>query len=332
MKKIALAAALAATAAAPAFAQSVTLWGRLNTSVESQKIGSQDRKMVVQNNSSRLGFKGSEDLGGGLKASFSLEHGLESDTGVASGGTTFWNRASWVQLEGSFGGIRLGRWFPGSYFATADYVSMHNHDTGTSADALYATHFVRNNKVSYFTPSAGGFSAEFSVAAGENVTPRAEDVAINYDMGPAHAGLGYEKHGDFTQIALRGLYEFGPVIVGGYIQRAENTFGAAGKKDWNVWRTSAMYVMGQSEFHLNFGKADNILGDDGAKQLTVGYNYNLSKRTKVYGFWTKIDNQSKGTYEPNASITVAGFPRVAGGSIVGGTDFSSLAVGIRHNF
>ena len=125
MKKIALVAALAATAAAPAFAQSVTLWGRLNTSIESQKFGSQDRKMVVQNNSSRLGFKGSEDLGGGLKASFSLEHGLNSDTGAATGGTTFWNRASWVQLEGGFGGIRLGKWFPGSYFATADYVSMH---------------------------------------------------------------------------------------------------------------------------------------------------------------------------------------------------------------
>ncbi len=315
MKKIALVAALAATAAAPAFAQSVTLWGRLNTSVESQKFGSADRKIVVQNNSSRLGFKGSEDLGGGLKASFSLEHGLNSDTGAATGGTTFWNRASWVQLEGGFGGIRLGKWFPGSYFATADYVSMHNHDTGTSADALYATQFYTNNKVSYFTPTAGGFSAELSVAAGENTTTRAEDVAINYDMGPAHAGFGYEKKGDFNQFAIRGLYEFGPVVIGGYVQRAENVFGGV-KKNWNTFRVSGMYVAGQSEFHLNFGKADNIFTDDGAKQLTVGYNYNLSKRTKVYGFWTKVDNQSKATYQTG----------------VAGQDFSSLAAGIRHNF
>ena len=174
MKKIALVAALAATAAAPAFAQSVTLWGRLNTSVESQKIGSQDRKMVLQNNSSRLGFKGTEDLGGGLKASFALEHGLESDTGVASGGTTFWNRQSSVELSGSFGAVRLGKWFPGSYYATADYVSMHNHDTGTSADTLYATDFLRNNKVAYFTPTVGGLSAELSVSAGEGATPRGE--------------------------------------------------------------------------------------------------------------------------------------------------------------
>ena len=89
MKKIALVAALAAVSAS-AFAQSsVTLWGRINTTVESQKIGGADRKVVVQNNNSRLGFKGQEDLGGGLKASFSLEHGLNSDTGAASGGTTF---------------------------------------------------------------------------------------------------------------------------------------------------------------------------------------------------------------------------------------------------
>ncbi len=319
MKKIALVAALAATAAAPAFAQSVTLWGRVNTTVESQKFGTQQRKIVVQNNSSRLGFKGSEDLGGGLKASFSLEHGLNSDNGAATGGTTFWNRASWVQLEGSFGGVRLGKWFPGSYFATADYVSNHNHDTGTSADALYATQFQTANKVSYFTPTAGGFSAELSLSAGEGQTTRATDVAINYDMGPAHAGFGYEKKGDFTQFAVRGLYEFGPVVIGGYVQRAENTFGVNGKKTWNVFRVSGMYVMGQSEFHLNYGKADTIIADDSGKQLTVGYNYNLSKRTKLYGFWTKTDNQKNGTYDP-----VGGLGK--------GNDFSSLAAGIRHNF
>ena len=319
MKKIALVAALAATAAAPAFAQSVTLWGRLNTTVESQKLGNQDRKVVVQNNSSRLGFKGTEDLGGGLKASFSLEHGLNSDTGVATGGTQFWNRASWVQLEGSFGGVRLGKWFPGSYFATADYVSNHNHDTGTSADALYATKFQTANKVSYFTPTAGGFNAELSLSAGEGTTTRASDVAINYDMGPAHAGFGYEKKGDFSQFALRGLYEFGPLIIGGYAQRAEDTIAGVGKKNWNVFRVSGMYVLGQSEFHLNFGKASNMNVDDGAKQVTFGYNYNLSKRTKVYGFWTRVDNQKNGAYDP-----VGGLGK--------GNDFSSLAAGIRHNF
>jgi predicted porin len=311
MKKIALAAALAAITAAPAFAQSsVTLWGRINTSVESQKTGSGDRVIRVQNNSSRLGFKGTEELGGGLKASFSLEHGVNSDTGVASGGTTFWNRASWVQLEGAFGGVRLGKWFPGSYFATADYVSMHNHDTGTSADNLYGTRFTTNNKVSYFTPSSPtGFSAELGVAAGEGAGPRAFDAAVNYDMGPLHAGFGYEKVGNYKQYAVRGLYELGAFTFGGYFQRED----IGGFKSRDVGRLAAMYAVGQSEFHLNVGGSkaggDGSFRTGGAKQFTAGYNYNLSKRTKAYGFFTKTDYNG-----------------------VGVADFSSLAVGVRHNF
>jgi predicted porin len=312
MKKIALVAALAAITAAPAFAQSsVTLWGRINTTVESQKEGTNDRKVAVQNNSSRLGFKGTEDLGGGLKASFSLEHGLNSDTGAASGGTTFWNRASWVQLEGSFGAVRLGKWFPGSYFATADYVSMHNHDTGTSADNLYGTRFTTNNKVSYFTPTVAGFSAEAGVAAGEGSVPRAWDLAVNYDMGPLHAGFGYEKVGIYKQFAVRGLYELGAFTFGGYYQREEVT----GFKSRDVGRLAAMYTVGQSEFHLNVGGSrqggDGAFRFGGAKQYTLGYNYNLSKRTKVYGFYTKTDYNGPGS---------------------AARDFNSLAVGVRHNF
>jgi len=312
MKKIALVAALAAVAA-PAFAQSsVTLWGRINTTVESQKVGSQDRKVVVQNNSSRLGFKGTEELGGGLKASFSLEHGLNSDNGALSGGgTQFWNRASWVQLEGAFGGVRLGKWFPGSYFATADYVSMHNHDTGTSADNLYGTRFTTNNKVSYFTPNVSGFTAEAGVAAGEGAGPRAWDLAVNYDMGPLHAGFGYEKVGNYKQYAVRGLYELGAFTFGGYYQREEVT----GFKTRDVGRLAAMYAVGQGEFHLNVGGSkaggDGDFRFGGAKQYTLGYNHNLSKRTKVYGFYTKTDYN---------------------GSNVQTKDFNSLAVGVRHNF
>ncbi|MDR7335593.1 porin [Roseateles asaccharophilus] len=310
MKKIALVAALAAISAAPAFAQSsVTLWGRINTTVESQKTGSQDRIVRVQNNSSRLGFKGTEDLGGGLKASFSLEHGVNSDSGTASGGNTFWNRASWVQLEGAFGGVRLGKWFPGSYFATADYVSMHNHDTGTSADALYGTQFTTNNKVSYFTPTVSGFNAEVGVAAGEGTAPRAWDLAVNYDMGPLHAGFGYEKVGIYKQFAVRGLYELGAFTFGGYYQREE----VSGFKSRDVGRLAAMYAVGQSEFHLNVGGSksggNGAFRLGGAKQYTLGYNYNLSKRTKVYGFYTKTDYNAPGQL-----------------------DFNSLAVGVRHNF
>ncbi len=321
MKKIALVAALAAVSAS-AFAQSsVTLWGRINTTVESQKFGDNDRKVVVQDNRSRLGVKGQEDLGGGLKASFALEHGFNVDSGKQTSGS-FWNRESSVQLSGSFGAVRIGNWTNGSYFATADYVSMHNHDTGTSDDALYSgAGWTTSNKVGYFTPNIDGFTAEITMHAGEGADKRATDLSVNYDQGPLHLGAGFSKAGDAKQYAGRALYEMGEFTIGGYIQRED-----VGGVTRNIVRLSGMYTMGASEFHVNFGNSGDFKGvsDSGAKQLTLGYNYNLSKRTKVYGFYTMIDNKANGTFGPSAIAT--------GDSLAKGKDFNSLAVGVRHNF
>ncbi|MCZ8077449.1 MAG: porin [Paucibacter sp.] len=320
MKKIALVAAIAALAAPAAFAQSsVTLWGRINTTVESQKEGAGDRKVVVANNASRLGFKGQEDLGGGLKASFALEHGLNSDNGAATG--DFWGREASVQLSGAFGAVRLGRWTPGSYFATADYISNHNHDTGSSEDKLYSgAGFTTTNKIGYFTPTVGGFSGEFAVHAGEGardkngvLDKRGFDLSGNYDQGPLHLGAGFSKQGSDKQFAVRGLYELGAIVLGAYVQREDN--GAAMNGSRTIARVSAMYTLGASEFHLNVGgtKAGGYSfngGKNGGKQYTLAYNYNLSKRTKLYGYYTAVDS----TEAKSAN------------------DFSSLAAGIRHNF
>ena len=160
MKKSLMILAAAASMAAPAFAQSnVTLYGRVNTTLEFQKDGAADRVTALNNNSSRWGIRGSEDLGGGLKANFVLESGFNSDTGNAP--APFFGRQSSVELSSaSMGAVRLGNWLPGSYFATADWVSNHNHDTGRSSDALFSgvSFLVRQNKIGYFTPTIGGFN------------------------------------------------------------------------------------------------------------------------------------------------------------------------------
>jgi predicted porin len=304
MKKFTLSAIafVAAAVAAPAFAQSsVTLYGRLNTTVENQKVNGASRTWVVNNNASRLGFKGVEDMGGGMKASFNLEHGFNSDTGAAA--STFWGREAWVQLAGGFGAIRAGNFTPESYFATADYISMHNHDTGSSSDELYDFRTYRpRNKVGYFTPTMGGLSGSLSVSAGEGApgTKRLYDLAANYVGGPLHLGFGYADTGDLSQWGVRALYEMGAFTFGTYYQQGDDN----GAK-YKTARVSGMYAMGASEFHVNFGKATN--GD----QWTLGYNYNLSKRTKIYGYYTDLDTNKK--------VNRSG-------------ELSSLAVGVRHNF
>ena len=306
MQRQLLIAAAAALLAGSAFAQSSTeIYGRINLSLERQDVGG-DSRSVVQDNSSRIGFRGTEDLGGGLKAGFVIEHGFNADTGAAAG--DFWGRESTLSLSGGFGTLRLGN-MPASeaYFATADYISMHNHDTGTSADALYGFVSVGalQSAIAYTSPTMSGLRLDVQYGLKESTkTDNPLSLAANYDAGPLHLGFGYEDYNGNKSTAIRALYEMGAITVGGYYEKG------GGDLSYNNIRVSAMYTMGASEFHANYGNRGdtNDVDGTGANQFTVGYNYNLSKRTKLYTYYTRLDTD------------------------VAGADFSSVAVGMRHNF
>ena len=215
-----------------------------------------------------------------------------------------------MNLSGNFGMLRMGNLLSEAYLATADYISMHNHDTGTSADALYAFPVIRDtNKIAYRTPGMGGFTAEVATSLAEtNPGKRSYDVAANYDGGPLQLGAGYNKKDSADQFALRGLYSWGAFTGGAYIQRDKNAW-ASGKR--TTTRLSGMYQIGATELHANWGRAGSYsnVSNSSANQYTLGMNYNLSKRTKVYAFYTKVADK---------------------GTIYG--DFSSVAAGLRHNF
>jgi predicted porin len=119
---------------------------------------------------------------------------------------------------------------------------------------------------------------------------------------------------------LRALYSFGQFTLGGYYQRNKdaNQLLATGAGTRNNLRLAAAYSVGASEFHVNVGRAGEYenIADSDATQYTLGYNYNLSKRTKVYGYYTRVNNSTNATYMTGTA----------------GADFSSVAVGIRHNF
>ena len=303
-RSLIIAAALAAVGAS-AFAQSsVTVYGRLNLSVERQEAGTGPTNTVMQNNSSRWGIKGSEDIGGGLKAGFQLESGFNAANGTT--GAAFWGRQSEVNLSGGFGMVRLGNFTSEAYYATSDYIGMHNHDTGTSSDALY-TYLGRDaSKLAYRSPSFGGATLEVATTVATPAQADTLDLALNYVAGPMHLGAGYQKDGSSNQLAVRGLYELGAITLGGYFQRSD--VAVAGTR--NTFRLAAAYAMGNASLHADVGRASDFSNvvNSSATQMTLAYNYNLSKRTKVYTFYTKV----------NADVAAA--------------DFSSLAVGVRHNF
>ena len=205
--------------------------------------------------------------------------------------------------------------------ATADFISNHNHDTGSSADALYAYPARDVNKIAYRTPSLGGATFEAGWAQHEQPSgtggKNSLDLAANYEIGKLGLGAGYSKLGDQNQFAVRASYSTGPFVMGAYVQRDKNVFIANGGNRTNL-RLSAAYIMGVSEFHVNVGRAGNYsnVSNSAATQYTLGYNYNLSKRTKIYTYYTRINNSQAATYGVSAP----------------GNDFSSFAVGVRHNF
>jgi predicted porin len=311
MKKTLIVAAVSALAAGSALAQSsVTVYGRLNVTAESiERNGVKSKELI--NNASRLGFKGTEDLGGGLKANFMLEHRFSVDTGTVP--NDFWAGDSYVGLSGGFGAVRLGRTTSEAYYATADYISMNNHDTGTSSDAFYAYLGNNRNKIAYNTNSLGGLVLHAAIAAPEgNAAAKVLDLAATYDIGNLSLGFGYEKNdADANQYAIRGLYTAGAFVFGAYVQKDENGYGS-NFGDRTTFRVTGAYNVGNSEFHIGYGKAGDYsrVANSDAEQLVLGYNYNLSKRTKVYGYYSDVDNGRANIY---GNVT-------------------TLAVGVRHNF
>lgn len=322
-----------------------SFYGRANLSVESQTSGGTTKNVMVDN-ASRFGFRANRDLSGGMSVGTVLEAGTNLTNGATNGSfnydkstaanstvtNKFFAREASVALNGGFGQVKLGR-MPASvaYFATADYVSNHNHDTGTSSDALYdflATGKL-SNAIGYASPKMGDLKleAQYGLKNGSgtgtsdtnNVSPVA--LAANYGAGPLQLGLGYESAQNPTttaavsasQVTARAFYGIGALGFGGYVQKSSGT-----NFDRTAYRLSAMYTMGQNEFHVNFGSAGNRadLANTSAKQYTLGYNYNLDKQTKVYAFVTKVDQGN------SASSTTA----------TGYGDLRSIGGGIRYNF
>ncbi len=360
-----LAAAVASACALPAVALAqvpswIQIYGRANVTYE--RITTKNSKDTVTqpnqsnwdlvDNSSRIGFRGNKDLGGGLTGLFQMESRVRLDEGFGQ----LTSRDSYAGLAGGFGTVRLGRTIGPVYYATYDYISMHNHDTGTSSDALLApTVFgnqgFMNNTVWYTSPKIGrAFTVDvaYSLLGVQRVVsdsqPHYLGVVGSYDQGPLHAAASYANTqktvalgtgaNDDKAYTIGGLYDFKTFVVGALIESAKSKVLTGGDASRNYVRVSGMMPVGKHEFHVNFGTVNHGVGssassstsNDGAKQWTLGYNYNITKETKIYGFYTKVDNDSNGTYGAGNFSTVNQVVAVPG------LDISSIAIGVRHNF
>jgi predicted porin len=363
MKKSVLAlAALGAFAGAASAQSSVTMFGVVDLNV--MTVDNNDRTYSMGTDgmsSSRLGFRGVEDLGGGLKAGFWLEMGLAADTGrnaqqwgngTTGGNELVFNRRSTVSLSNQWGELRLGRDYTSTFWNWTVFDPFGTNGVGAATNlalggdlqrALSGTTFgtlVRaNNMVAYILPAGQfgpGLYGQIQAAAGENANGNKYyggrlgwaggpfDVAGSYGITDC---LDTACNIDMTVWNVGGSWNFGFMKLSGFYgeMEAEGNNNKARRMNWYV---GAVAPFGQWNFKASYGGTDgkNLLSNEDASQWAIGVDYNLSKRTALYATWSSINND--GGSSDGARFIVSG----QWSGLTPGNNSSGGQIGVRHSF
>jgi len=336
MKKSLVALAVLGTLAGTAAAQSsVTLFGVIDVAARYTKgLGVNKSELASDgSSSSRLGVRGVEDLGGGLKAGFWLEGSLAADTGTVDA-TRFWGRRATVSLMGDFGEVRLGRAKTMTRLVIDDFDVYSTTGLG-DVTKIYSTlgasdtYNRADNQVAYFTPgNLGGFYGGVDVGAGEGtVGKKYIGGRAGYKVGALHIGGGYQSTtgtgNDKVKLGSIGAsYDFGVVRVSGLV--SSNKFGSVKQ---TISTVGAVVPVGASgSFTAQYSNASANTSAREATLLTVGYQHNLSKRTALYTTVSKVDNEAGAAFRPTSG-TGGVQPGTRTGFNYGGVD-----VGVKHSF
>lgn len=356
MKKSLLALAVLGAFAGVASAQSsVTIYGIIDQSVAKGNGGTAgvstgvaalgtSKAWQVRDGGpgSRLGFRGNEDLGGGLSAQFLIEHRFSPDTGSTNTGTqpaatsAFWFGGSYAQLTSkAAGSVYLGRWY-----SPAFWISLKTDPWGyggiSQVGALTFANYSNpsavglgartTNTVGYKTPNWGGFTANVAVGLGEGGTGRDVGVNAEYTSGPIYAGLAYDKvtGGPATFSATSGAVDGNSLIVAGFAYNfgfirpmvsyatSETRTNSAVDSDTLSFGLTAPAGPGLIKAQYTQRNTDaaplaGVAADIKLKKLGLGYDYFLSKRTKLYVDFAQVKETSQ-------------------------TNNNAFALGVRHDF
>lgn len=375
MNKKLIALALAGAFAAPLAAQAqstsgnVTIYGFLRIAVENATMSgstaalpathSGSSRLRVNDNSSALGFRGEEDLGGGLKAIWQLESAVLPDglNNPAVTAPTFGSRNSHVGLKGNWGELSMGRWdvyYHDQIFADINLLKSSLASSTLAVIGNFNGAYIGGgrlpNTISYTTPTMNGFSAKVQYTTGQsteyetsNADERAWALRLWYLSGPAHVGYSYFRRTDLANTngadtkgnKLYGRYAFGSTTVGLIWEKLEmrpNSATSFSKR--NAAALTVNHQMGASHLHFNYGSAGSISGtsNTGAKYWTLGYGYDLSKRTSAHVTYAKLRNQSAGNYDFYANGAVCNFGTGLLACGATGADPAVFQVGMTHSF
>ena len=366
MKKSLLALAVLAASGAAMAQSSVTLYGVADAGV-TYLNGDKNWSGVTSGNNltSRIGFSGVEDLGGGLKANFRLEAGLNLDNGdgassyagAKAGDGLAFKRQSTVGLEGGFGEVRLGRELTAAYNATARYDVFGAVGIGQSRlwadggvldtgayDKARTTNQRVSNAVTYVSPNFSGFKAAvnygFGEVAGANSDRQYLGAGVTYDNGPLSLGLGLERlnkddtatnSGKISVWSLGGSYDLGVAkILAGY-RDSKRDRGTAGDDKTKGYMLAVTAPVGPGLVRASFNRYEYTAAGAAklkADQFAVGYVYGLSKRTSVYGTYAYLNNKD---YNGNNAV-IPSLVGVGSGTLKDSGKQQGFQVGVSHSF
>ena len=358
MKKSLIALAVLAASGAAMAQSSVTLFGIVDTAVgyvdNANAAGDSVYGLTTSGNAtSRLGFRGVEDLGGGLKAGFWLEGEIFGDDGNAAGFN--FTRRSTVSLMGGFGEVRMGRDLTPNYSKTISYDLFSqtgigqfmgwrdwatNSDVGTTVSTADASNVRSSNMISYYTPNFGGLTAGLGYGFDEQTTGKAGRYVggyVAYDNGPLSLAASYDQRDllvnglvagsavlDRDTFTLGGSYNLNVVKLNAIVQQSK--YKALGESEKvNAYALGVSAPVGASEVKLQYALYDNKLIESKAHQLSLGYVHNLSKRTAVYGTVSYMDNKD----DSNLGLAAKNLKTAGPGF---GESQTGVQVGIRHSF
>ncbi|WP_353233988.1 porin [Diaphorobacter ruginosibacter] len=345
MKKSLIALAVLASSGAAMAQSSVTLFGIVDTGIgyvnKSNAAGDSKYGMYTSGNyTSRIGFRGVEDLGGGLKAGFWLEGELFADDGNASGFN--FKRRSTVSLSGGFGEVRLGRDLTPGYAKTSSYDLFNQTGIGqfmgwsnwygTAGDA---NGIRSNNMLAYYSPNMGGFTAALGYGFDEQTSGHAGRYIggnVAYDNGPLSVALSYDDRDsvlagrDRNAVTLGASYNLNVVKLNAILQQTRDKIDGAPNQKVNAYMLGASAPLGAGEIKAQYTLYDQKAFDDGkSHQLSLGYVYNMSKRTAVYGTVSYLKNKD------GANLGLASKNLNTDGPGAGKSQ-AGVQVGIRHSF
>jgi predicted porin len=351
-------AVLAAYAGAAVAQSSVTIYGIADAGLVRESGGTANYTKLTSGvgSASRIGFRGTEDLGGGISALFTLETGYKIDTGEVDTAGTIFNRQAFVGLKGKAGTLTLGRQYTPWHQALAQVADPFGTGyAGTSKNQFpdSGTNVRTSNTVLYSMPVIGGISADAAYSVGEqagsNTAGRQFGASIGYSAGPLNVRLAYNnKNSDVapntgvvavsrdvgTNTLLAANYDFALVKVyfaygvdkgfnSAPLGNANNPFGGVNptpSTDGNEILLGLSAPVGSGTLIASVMRKDDATSfNQDARSWGIGYLYPLSKRTNLYTAYGRIHNQN------GAGYTVANNTET-------GTGARAYNVGVRHTF